>query len=82
MEMALVTLVDYLCWEVDRGSVSLLNIVVAFDTINHDILLDHLSRMNPGGNFLLFHGTRYVLPEAASHSALVIELLLHHLSVQ
>uniref|UniRef100_A0A803TSP9 Reverse transcriptase domain-containing protein n=1 Tax=Anolis carolinensis TaxID=28377 RepID=A0A803TSP9_ANOCA len=56
-EMALVTLVDDLRRELDRGSVTLLvllDISVAFDTIDHGILLGRLSGMGLGGTVLLW----------------------------
>lgn len=41
-EMTLIVLVDYSHWDFDMGSTSLLVLLVAFDAINHDILLDQL----------------------------------------
>ena len=54
-ETALVALVDDLCWELHRGSVSLLvllDLSAAFDTINHGILLGRLAGMGLGGTVL------------------------------
>uniref|UniRef100_A0A803U146 Reverse transcriptase domain-containing protein n=1 Tax=Anolis carolinensis TaxID=28377 RepID=A0A803U146_ANOCA len=54
-ETALVALVDDLCRELDRGNVTLLvllDISVAFDTIDHGILLGRLSGMGLGGTVL------------------------------
>ncbi|KAF7246401.1 Matrix metalloproteinase-16 [Varanus komodoensis] len=51
-ESALVALYDDLCREKDRGSASLLVLLdfsVAFDTINHGILLDRLAGLGVGG---------------------------------
>ncbi|KAF7246017.1 putative RNA-directed DNA polymerase from transposon BS [Varanus komodoensis] len=54
-ESALVALYDDLCREKDRGSASLLALLdlsVAFDTINHGILLDRLVGLGVGGTAL------------------------------
>ncbi|KAF7242518.1 LINE-1 retrotransposable element ORF2 protein [Varanus komodoensis] len=54
-ESALVALYDDLCREKDRGSVSLLVLLdhsVAFDTIDHGILLDRLAGLGVGGTAL------------------------------
>ncbi|KAF7245550.1 hypothetical protein EYD10_08337 [Varanus komodoensis] len=54
-ESALVALYDDLCREKDRGSASLLVLLglsVAFDTINHGILLDRLAGLGVGGTAL------------------------------
>ncbi|KAF7243832.1 Dymeclin [Varanus komodoensis] len=54
-ESALVTLYDDLCRERDRGSASLLvllHLSVAFDTIDHGILLDRLAGLGVGGTAL------------------------------
>ena len=51
-EMALVALYDDLLREADRGKISLLvllDISVAFDTIDHGILLGRLSKLGIGG---------------------------------
>lgn len=48
-------MVDDLHWEMDRGSVTLLillNLLVAFNTSNQEILLDCLSRLRLGSNIL------------------------------
>ena len=55
MEAALVTLWDDLCQEKDRGSVTLLillDLSATFNTIDHGILLDRLSRLVVGGTVL------------------------------
>ncbi|KAF7246241.1 RNA-directed DNA polymerase from mobile element jockey [Varanus komodoensis] len=54
-ESALVTLYDDLCREKDRGSASLLvllDLSVAFDTIDHGIRLDRLAGVGVGGTAL------------------------------
>ncbi|KAF7241901.1 putative RNA-directed DNA polymerase from transposon BS [Varanus komodoensis] len=54
-ESALVALYDDLCREKDRGSTSLLVLLdfsAAFDTIDHDILLDRLAGLGVGGTAL------------------------------
>lgn len=56
MKIALVTLADNLCWELDRAIVSLLFLLdrsVAFDTINHDILLVCLFGVGLAGTVLV-----------------------------
>ena len=55
MKTALVALFHNLCWEKDRGNASLLillDISVAFNTIDHGVLLDRLSGMRIGGTVL------------------------------
>ncbi|KAF7254600.1 putative RNA-directed DNA polymerase from transposon BS, partial [Varanus komodoensis] len=54
-ESALVALYDDLCREKDRGSTSLLvllDLLAAFDTIDHGILLDRLAGLGVGGTAL------------------------------
>ncbi|KAF7252275.1 Succinate dehydrogenase assembly factor 3, mitochondrial [Varanus komodoensis] len=54
-ESALVALYDDLCREKDRGSASLLvllDLLAAFDTIDHGILLDRLAGLGVGGTAL------------------------------
>lgn len=54
-ETALVALYDYLCWERDRANVfllTLLDLSVAFNAINHCILLERLSELSFCGTAL------------------------------
>ena len=57
-ETVLVTLLDGLLWELDRGYVSLmvlLDLSVDFYTIDHSILLIHLSGMGLGATVSCWH---------------------------
>lgn len=54
---ALATFMNDLCWDRDSGSVNLLillNVPVAFDTVNHGILLDHFSGLGVESIVILF----------------------------
>lgn len=54
-ETALVALVDDLCQEIHRWSSNmliLLDLLVTFDTIDHDIFLDHCSELGLEGTIL------------------------------
>lgn len=51
-ETVLVILVDDLYQDLDRDTATLLDLLVDFDTINHSILLSHLSAMELKGTLL------------------------------
>ena len=71
-ETALVALYDDLCWERDGGSVTLLillDLSVAFNTVDHGILLERLADLGVGGtalqwfcSYLVVLGEHYSAP--------------------